>query len=453
MNDDIISYSARISHMPQAPTAPPSTAGPRRRRYVGQTSNNYPPNPSVHTNPRFRFQVNGQRPKPLSPVVQNGPISPREAVQKYGDFLTEYEKDEIYSFPDIYFVGVRSKKIEPDPNDEYNQGFDNDTNNYNLAIGDHLAYRFEIVSSFGSGAFGQVIRCFDHKTRSPVAVKVIVNTDQMHQQGQIEAQILSRLNSKEQHHIVRAYDFFVFRSHICITFEILGMNLYEFAEFNGFKPFPVRLVRLYALQILSALERIHRIGAVHCDIKPENILLVQGSKTLVKIIDFGSGCFDGHQLYEYIQSRFYRAPEVMIGIQYGTPMDIWGTALVLIELLIGRPIFPGDDELEQLWMISEVLGEPPTKLVDKGKRKSEFFEDDSTLKKDTRQQRTPGSKSLQSILNTNDNNLVDFLLKCLTWDPKDRITAIQALQHPWIRTKEVKVQQKQKSALPGLDRK
>ncbi|OHT10752.1 CMGC family protein kinase [Tritrichomonas foetus] len=464
MSDDIISYSARVNHMPQFPPGPPpANPGPRSRKYGGQnytpqSARPQPPPPKTDKtgfiNPRFKFHVGNQRNKPkrLSPIITNGPISPREAIIKYGEFLTEYEKEEIYAFPDIYYVGNLDKKIEPDPSDEFNQGFDNDTHNYCLTVGDHLAYRFEIVANFGAGAFGQVIRCFDHKTKNPVAVKVIVNTDQMHAQGQIEAQILSKLNSREQHHIVRAYDFFVFRSHICITFEVLGMNLYDFSELNNFKPFPTRLVRLYALQIFSALERIHRIGAVHCDIKPENILLVQGSKTLIKIIDFGSGCFDGYQLYEYIQSRFYRAPEVMLGLPYGAPMDVWSTALVIVELLIGRPLWPGDDELEQLWMISEVLGAPPVDLVNQGKRKDEFFEENGELKQD-KIKRTPNSMTLQSILQTNDTSLVDFLMKCLTWDTNDRITAKQALNHPWIRTKEVKVQQqpKQQSILPGLD--
>lgn len=433
---DQINYSTPRS----ARVRPPSTKNTgSSRRYANS--------------PRYRYKFpskdGDQNKKPTSPEVINAPITPKEAVKYYSDFLTDYEKDEISIFPDIYYVGKKENKIIPDDSDEHNQGFDDENFNLKIKNGDHLAYRFEIVSEFGSGAFGQVIKCIDHKTKSPVAVKVIVNTDQMHEQGQIEAQILAKLNSYNQHHIVKAYDFFVFRSHICITFEILGMSLYNFSESNNFIPLPPRLVRLYALQILSALEQVHRAGAIHCDIKPENILLIPGSKTLIKLVDFGSGCFDGHQKYFYIQSRYYRAPEILLGIPYGPSIDIWSTMLVLIEMMIGEPLFPGDDELEVLWMITELLGEPPKELVERGNRKNEFFNDDCQLN-ELGQRRIPNSMNLKNILKTDDLMLVDFLMKCLTWDPDERLTIRQALQHPWIRRKEVKTNHKQ-SALPSLE--
>lgn len=458
MNEEVIPYSARITpHYPHFPVEPPSQ-NPPPRSSRNRSKNTKPnsararPPSQKNTNPRYSQNKYRVRRKAASPIVSNGPISPEEARIRYSQFLTSYEIEEIVAFPDIYFVGNPSSKIDIDPDDEYNQGFDDDTNNYKLIVGGHLAYRYEIVSLFGAGAFGQVVRCFDHKTKSPVAVKVIVNTEQMHEQGRIEAQILSRLNAKEQHHIVRAYDFFIFRSHICITFEILGMNLYELSQSNEFRPLPAKLVRLYALQMFSALEQCHKVGAIHCDIKPENVLLVPGSNALIKIIDFGSSCFKGHQKYEYIQSRFYRAPEVIIGIPYGPPMDIWSTALVIIELLIGQPLFPGDDEEEQLAMITELLGKPPEELVIIGKRRDEFFDDENNFKEsEIFEKRVPGSMNLAKVLNTNDTYIVDFLMKCLTWDPKVRLTAQQAMQHPWIRMKEVILPQRSQSKkLPGL---
>ena len=406
------------------------------------------------TNPRKRFLLASmQKMKPLniSPVIQNGPVSPEHVLRYFSSLLNDYEKEEIVNFPEIYYLGRPNHKIVPDYDSEYNYGFDDESNNANLIVGDHLAYRFEILELFGAGAFGQVIRCRDHKTKQDVAVKVIVNTDQMHEQGRIEAQILATVNRTGCRHIVKAFDFFIFRSHICITFEILGMNLFELSEANEYRPLPMRNVRMFAQQMLNGLEMCHRNGVVHCDIKPENVLLVKGSQTLVKVIDFGSSCFVGHQKYEYIQSRFYRAPEVMIGITYGPPMDVWSTALVIIELLIGRPLWPGDDELEELWMIRSLLGDPPTEMVARGNRRSEFFEEDLTLKKIEKE---PEPMDLADVLNTNDPYLVDFLMKCLTWDPSKRMNAMTALQHPWIQTREFSLSQPLKdSLLPELSTK
>ena len=462
MDEEVIPYSARITpHYPHFPDdnsmrhdAPRRRAGQKVNQNVKQpnTARVKQPNSkrdNIRRNPRVKY-----RRKSTTPVVSNGPISPEEARVRFSNFLADFERDEILSFPDVYYVGTKQSKFELDPDDEWNQGLDDETNNYKLVIGGHLAYRFEIVSLFGAGAFGQVVRCFDHKKKQPVAVKVIVNTEQMHEQGQIEAQILSKLNTRTQHHIVKAFDFFIFRSHICITFEILGVNLFELSQSNDFRPLPIRLVRLYALQMFSALEQIHRIGAIHCDMKPENVLLVPGSNALIKLIDFGSSCFIGQQKYEYIQSRFYRAPEVLIGVPYGPPMDVWSTALIIIELLIGKPIFPGDNEDEQLAMISQLLGDPPIKMVLKGKRKDDFFDIDGHLDSEYTQKYKSGSMDLQTVLQTNDKYIVDFLMKCLTWDPNVRMTAQQAMQHPWIRMKEVTLPQRvTKKNLPGLSKK
>ena len=195
----------------------------------------------------------------------------------------------------------------------------------------------------------------------------------------------------------------------------------------------------------------HKNGVIHCDIKPENILLCLDKKTAVKIIDFGSSCFSGHQIYEYIQSRYYRAPEVILGISYGTPMDIWSFALVIVEILIGRPLFPGENELDQLSLISQVIGPPPTNLVRIGKRRSDFFDDTYHLKQSKNvKSRKPNSLTMTQAVGINDPLLSDFLLKCLTWDQSTRISSSEALSHEWINVSEITIHQKPHSTLPDL---
>ena len=83
---------------------------------------------------------------------------------------------------------------------------------------------------------------------------------------------------------------------------------------------------------------------IHCDLKPENILLVDQEATRLKLVDYGSGCFRNEQVYTYVQSRFYRAPEVILRINYSEKVDIWSFGCILAELYTGEPLFPGNNE-------------------------------------------------------------------------------------------------------------
>ena len=101
------------------------------------------------------------------------------------------------------------------------------------------------------------------------------------------------------------------------------------------------MIRRIAIQVLQGLLFLKRQNIIHCDLKPENILLKQENKSGIKIIDLGSGCFEKDQIYTYIQSRFYRAPEIIIGMPYTSAIDIWSMGCILCELFLGFPIFPG----------------------------------------------------------------------------------------------------------------
>jgi len=187
--------------------------------------------------------------------------------------------------------------------------------------------------------------------------------------------------------------------------------------------------------------------------KPENVLLKQQGRSGIKVIDFGSSCYEHQRVYTYIQSRFYRAPEVILGAKYGMPIDMWSLGCILCELLTGYPLLPGEDEGDQLSCIIELLGMPPQKLLDQSKRAKNFISskgypryctattlpDGTTVLNGGRSRRgkprgPPGSRELQTALKGCDDPLfLDFIRRCLEWDPATRMTPNAALRHAWLR--------------------
>ena len=416
-----------------------SRVAPSTQRHVEP----YHPKPAT-PRPRSKSPAAVRRPAvvtstPVPTVIRSGPIPGAVARTKYVSQLNLYEQKEVLKYQEVYFIGLLSKKVKTNNSAGVNYGFDFASHHYRANPGDHIAYRYEIRSVLGKGAFGQVLKCYDHKTKTDVAIKVLINTHQMEQQGKAEMAILKTLNDSDEKgtsHIVKLLETFVFRNHICAVFEVLGQNLYEFSRANMFKAMPVRQVRVIARQMLRALSLIHEQGYVHCDMKPENILLMPGSTTKVRVIDFGSACRIGQKHFDYIQSRFYRAPEVILGMKYGPPIDIWSFACIVAELIGGKPLFSGASEQQQLQLHMAILGCPPKSFIAKAPRKSTFFDDQNNPKLPTTKRHAPGSSTIAKATHCSDPELLDLLDKCLKWDPDQRLTAKNALKHPFFASKE-----------------
>jgi dual specificity tyrosine-phosphorylation-regulated kinase 2/3/4 len=213
------------------------------------------------------------------------------------------------------------------------------------------------------------------------------------------------------------------------------MNLYEFIKSHDFRGFSLKLIRRFTKQLLGSLVLLKGHKVIHCDLKPENILLAHPARSEIKVIDFGSSCLENEQVYTYIQSRFYRSPEVILGMTYGMPIDMWSLGCILAELLTGYPIFPGENEQEQLACIMEVFGPPEKHLIEKSTRKKLFF--DSLGKprltvSSKGKRRRPSSKSLQQVLKCEDEAFLDFVSRCLRWDPDRRLKPEEATRHEFI---------------------
>lgn len=390
----------------------------------------YSPSNTILKSSRIIHGENSLPPRPQFPMP------PNQAVDIYKESISEFELIEIFDYSEIYFYPLATRKF----NAEYdkNHGFDNDKGDYGVVIGDHIEYRYEILTFLGKGSFGQVCKCFDHKNKELVAIKVIKNKKRYYKQGMIEVKILEDLKANDpldRHNIVKIYRHFVFRGHLWIVFEILSLSLFEFIKINGFQRIKTSLVAKFAVQLLTGLQFSASLGIIHCDLKPENILLKNPQKSGIKIIDFGSGCYDSQRVYTYIQSRFYRAPEIMLGIPYTCSIDMWSLACVLAEIHLGYPIFPGENEQEQFLRIVEVLGPPGDELLAVSQRKRIFFDSLGKVRivpNSRGKVRYPGTRSLQDILRTDDLMFLQFLTDILMWNPKDRPTPNEALNHQWL---------------------
>ena len=215
----------------------------------------------------------------------------------------------------------------------------------------------------------------------------------------------------------------------------MGVNLYELLKLNKFKGLPIKLVQHFSKQLLEGLRFLDHKEIIHCDLKPENILLSDPERGFVKIIDFGSSCNVSEKVYTYIQSRFYRSPEVILGMVYDQRIDIWSLGCIIAELVTGSPLFMGENEQEQIACIMEIFGVPEKYMISQCSRRKLFFDSVGnpvihTSSKNVK--RYPGTKSLKKVMKTKDDLLVDFISQCLIWNPKYRLAPYHGLHHEFI---------------------
>uniref|UniRef100_A0A8C2H8S9 non-specific serine/threonine protein kinase n=1 Tax=Cyprinus carpio TaxID=7962 RepID=A0A8C2H8S9_CYPCA len=333
-----------------------------------------------------------------------------------------------------------------------------------------LKNTYEVLDFLGRGTFGQVVKCWKRGTSEIVAVKILKNHPSYARQGQIEVGILARLSSEnaEEHNLVRAFECFQHRSHTCLVFEMLEQNLYDFLKQNKFSPLPLKVIRPILQQVATALKKLKAMGLIHADLKPENIMLVDPVRQpyRVKVIDFGSASHVSKAVCStYLQSRYYRAPEIILGLPFCEAIDMWSLGCVIAELFLGWPLYPGALEFDQIRYISQTQGLPGEHLLNVATKTSRFFcrESDSPyaawrLKSTEEHETETGLKSKEArkyifsclddvahvnlVMNLEGCDLlaekvdraefVGLLKKMLFIDAEERIAPSDALSHPFV---------------------
>jgi serine/threonine protein kinase len=290
------------------------------------------------------------------------------------------------------------------------------------------------------------MQCIDYKDpkKRVVAIKISKNKKFDVDNANVEIKIIKKLNDAQQNEniigagsIVEMKDHFRFRQHVVIVFEILHKNLYNYLKQYGFAKnvMGATLLKRVGLQIVQGLFFMKKKSVIHCDMKPENILFTDESCQNIKIIDFGASCENYSQGFFYVQSRYYRAPEILLGNQYDWAVDMWSLGCILYELITGKPLFPAKDENELLeyWIVT--IHKMPVKLLKTAKKYKQFYSKATLLNpmdysyghvlkrsKYTQFNKDLGESThpLESLLLDVDGaspEVIDFIKQCLMIDP------------------------------------
>jgi serine/threonine protein kinase len=331
-------------------------------------------------------------------------------------------------------------------------GFE-ESKEFPIKVNSVVAGRYQILEYLGSAAFSRAVMALDLETNRMVCMKIIKNDKDFFDQSMDEIKLLRLIQVNgdiDEKNCLAMYDFFYHKEHLIIVAELLRDNLYEFSKYNresGDEPyFTLGRLQKIAYQILQALQYIHNLRLIHCDLKPENILIKSYSRCEIKVIDFGSSCFVDDHLTSYVQSRCYRAPEVILGLAYDQKIDLWSLGCILAELWTGYVLFQNDSVQALLARVIGIIGKIPHQMMMRGKHVPQYFCQDGQLYKELDEPSCPdrGRKlvllvpkktSLRSRLRTEDEQFLDFIEKILKVDPAERWSADEALQHPWITTR------------------
>ncbi|KAK6128214.1 hypothetical protein DH2020_038043 [Rehmannia glutinosa] len=287
--------------------------------------------------------------------------------------------------------------------------FDQEDKSFHVVLNSIIAGRYHVTEYLGSAAFSKAIQAHDLHTGMDVCVKIIKNNKDFFDQSLDEIKLLKYVNKHDpadKYHLLRLYDYFYYRS---IT-----------------------------IQCLEALQFLHSLGLIHCDLKPENILVKSYSRCEVKVIDLGSSCFETDHLCSYVQSRSYRAPEVILGLPYDQKIDVWSLGCILAELCTGNVLFQNDSPATLLARVIGIIAPIEQEMLAKGRDTYKYFTKNHMLyerNQDTNRLEylIPKKSSLRHRLPMGDQGFIDFVGHLLEINPKKRPSASEALKHPWLQ--------------------
>ncbi|KAF5392383.1 hypothetical protein D9757_001502 [Collybiopsis confluens] len=344
---------------------------------------------------------------------------------------------------------------------------DDKEGHYIIVPDDIIHKRYRTVRLLGQGTFGKVVEAVDTFKNTKVAIKIIRAIPKYRDASKIEIRVLDTLKKRDPQNLnkcIHLLDTFDHRNHVCLVSELLGMCVYDFLKENDFSPFPRHHIQSFARQLLNSVAFLHRESLIHTDLKPENILLVHNDFTSVnvplpgkknaplkmkrilkstdiRLIDFGSATFEKEYHSQVVSTRHYRAPEIILGLGWSFPCDVYSLGCILVEFYTGMALFQTHDNLEHLAMMEMVMGKIPDRFARAGARsKPEFFKEGSKLdwpkpkasrqsKKDVR-----NTRALVEVIPPHDlinRHFLNLVQKLLAFDPAQRITVADALKHPY----------------------
>ncbi|XP_047192696.1 cyclin-dependent kinase-like 5 isoform X5 [Scophthalmus maximus] len=288
--------------------------------------------------------------------------------------------------------------------------------------------KFEVLGIVGEGAYGVVLKCRHKDTNEIVAIKKFKDSEENEEVKETTLRELKMLRTLKQENIVELKEAFRRRGKLYLVFEYVEKNMLELLEElpNGV---PTEKARNYIFQLIKAIHWCHKHDIVHRDIKPENLLI--SSDDILKLCDFGfarnlSEGTDANYT-EYVATRWYRSPELLLGAPYGKAVDMWSVGCILGELSDGQPLFPGESEIDQLFTIQKVLGPLPPEQMKLFYNNPRFHG-----------LRFPAVNHPQTLerryLGIIGGGLLDLLKNLLLLNPTERFLTEQSLNHHAFQT-------------------
>lgn len=329
--------------------------------------------------------------------------------------------------------------------------------------GTMIANRYRVLNEVGVGTFGRVLECLDfersrwNRNRERrekdeyCAIKIVRKVKRYYESALIEAKIIREVNRREgrgRTHCVILHDSFTWNGHYCMVFENLGPSLFDFLKRHNYQAFPMACVQDFTVQLLETMEFLHSFRLIHTDLKIENILLMNyreisfdrqrrvPERTRIKLIDFGGACYDDSKKSAVINTRQYRAPEVILATGWSMPSDMWSLGCILAELYQGELLFPTHSNVEHLALMEHTIGPFPRRMLKSaneiadeafdagGRHRMERVlsaENDAFVRK---------SPKLEEIVRRQEDRwFLRLLRQILVIDPKERATAHECLKY------------------------